>query len=140
MQNNTVCVFCPRMGMGDLISFMSLFKAINEHTKKQLIIITKSSTSGKHFLLNEPYCKDVIYLPNRKRGLINFYSNIKKNPSRYLPLKESESSLFNILSKKPLTPSKSEIYNNVRSRSAKLRYAIRNNNLFSNSVNSLFNK
>jgi Predicted S-adenosylmethionine-dependent methyltransferase involved in cell envelope biogenesis len=34
------------------------------------------------------------------------------------------------LSKKPLTPTKKEISQNVRSRSAKLRYAIRNNNSF----------
>ena len=76
MKNNYVCVFCPRMGMGDLVSFISHFKAINEQTKKQLIIVTKASTSGKHYLLNEPYCEDVIYLPERKRGLIHSYSNI----------------------------------------------------------------
>ena len=76
MQNNHVCVFCPRMGMGDLVSFISHFRAVNEQTKKKLIIITKASTSGKHYLLDEPYCENVIYLPERKRGLINFYSNI----------------------------------------------------------------
>ena len=38
--------------------------------------------------------------------------------------------LFKVLCKKPLVPNKKEIYQNVRSRSAKLRYAIRNNNSF----------
>ena len=58
----------------------------------------------------------------------NLYSNLKKNPSRYLPSNENRSPLFNILSKKPLIPSTNEINQNVQSRSAKLRYAIRNDN------------
>ena len=60
----------------------------------------------------------------------SMYSNLKNNPSRYLPLNENKSDLFGLLSKKPLTPSKKEIHRNIRSRSAKLRHAIRNNNSF----------
>ena len=60
----------------------------------------------------------------------SLYSNLRNNPSRYLPLNENMPGLFGLLSKKPLTPSKKEIYQNIRSRSAKLRYAVRNNNLF----------
>ena len=71
------CVICPRMGLGDLISFIAHFKVISKKTGEKLVIITKESTSGKEYLKNEPYCEDVIYLPERKRGLINTYSNIK---------------------------------------------------------------
>ena len=60
----------------------------------------------------------------------SLYSNLRNNPSRYLPLNEDKLDLFGLLSKKPLIPSKKEIYQNIRSRSAKLRYAIRNNNSF----------
>ena len=49
---------------------------------------------------------------------------------QYLPLKKTKSDLFELLSKKPLIPNKKEISQNTRSRSAKLRYAIRNNNSF----------
>ena len=59
------------------------------------------------------------------------YSNLKKNPSRYLPLNEDKSALFELLSKKPFVPSKKEIENNIRSRSAKLRYVVRNGSSFS---------
>ena len=45
-------------------------------------------------------------------------------------VQENKSNLFEILSKKPLVPNKKEISQNVRSRSAKLRYGIRNNNSF----------
>ena len=64
------------------------------------------------------------------KNFFNLYSNLKKNPSRYLLLKENQSLLFKLLSKKPTTPSRKEIIKNIRSRSAKLRYGIRNNNSF----------
>ena len=66
------------------------------------------------------------------KNFFNLYSELNKNPSRYLPLKKKKNSLFKILSKKPLIPNKKEILENVKSRSAKLRYGVRNNNLFSN--------
>ncbi len=64
------------------------------------------------------------------KSFFNLYSNLKKNPSRYLPAKENKPSLFKLISKKPLIADIKEIKENVRSRSAKLRYAIRNNNSF----------
>ena len=61
---------------------------------------------------------------------LNFYSDLKQNPSRYLPYDENKFHLFKLLSKKALIPSKDEISKNKNSRSAKLRYAIRNDNSF----------
>ena len=65
------------------------------------------------------------------KNFFNLYSNLRKNPSRYLPIKKDKSSLFKLISKKPLIADTDEIKKNVRSRSAKLRYAIRDNNSFS---------
>lgn len=64
------------------------------------------------------------------KNFFNLYSNLRKNPSRYLPIKKNKSSLFKLVSKKPLVANMKEIKENIRSRSAKLRYAIRNNNSF----------
>ena len=64
------------------------------------------------------------------KNFFNLYSNLKKNPSRYLPLQENKSSLFQEVTKKPFVADGSELKENIRSRSAKLRYAIRNNNSF----------
>ena len=47
-------------------------------------------------------------------------------------MKENKSNLFKLISKKPLIADAKEIKKNIRSRSAKLRYAIRNNNSFFN--------
>ena len=63
-----------------------------------------------------------------------FFSNYCKNkskPSRYLPEINNQSSfLFEKYEKKVIRPSKEEILKNNRSRSAKLRYAIRSKNKF----------
>jgi 16S rRNA (cytosine1402-N4)-methyltransferase len=64
------------------------------------------------------------------KSFFNLYSTLRKNPSRYLPIQESKSSLFKSISKKPLIAEMKEIRENIRSRSAKLRYAVRNNNSF----------
>ena len=64
------------------------------------------------------------------KNFFNLCFNSNKNPSRYLPLHNKNITLFNFFSKKPLTPNKEEILQNIRSRSAKLRYAVRNNNTF----------
>jgi 16S rRNA (cytosine1402-N4)-methyltransferase len=64
------------------------------------------------------------------KNFFNLYSDLKRNPSRYFPLKENKSSLFKLVSKKVLLPTPEEINENPRSRSAKLRYAVRNDNSF----------
>ena len=63
-----------------------------------------------------------------------FFTNFSKNqsrPSRYLPENQApNTTLFNEYKNKVLRPSKKEIQKNSRSRSAKLRYAIRSNSKF----------
>ena len=63
-----------------------------------------------------------------------FFANFSQNksrPSRYLPEnKFSEKDLFFKYKNKLLRPSKQEIIKNSRSRSAKLRFAIRSKNKF----------
>ena len=62
----------------------------------------------------------------------NFSIN-KSKPSRYLPENENDSeALFDEYKNKVFKPSKKEVDKNNRSRSAKLRYAIRSKNKFSN--------
>jgi len=64
------------------------------------------------------------------KNFFNLYSNLKKNPSRYMPAEKDKPNLFKIVSKKPLIAGYEELKKNNSSRSAKLRYAIRNNNSF----------
>ena len=63
-----------------------------------------------------------------------FFSNFSKNksrPSRYLPEKKGEHTLlFEEYKNKAFRPSKEEVTKNNRSRSAKLRFAVRSKNRF----------
>tara|TARA_B100001057_G_scaffold229728_1_gene230044 strand:+ start:196 stop:1206 length:1011 start_codon:yes stop_codon:yes gene_type:complete len=63
-----------------------------------------------------------------------FFTNFSKNksrPSRYLPeAKDAEIALFEKYKNIVIRPSKKEIFQNSRSRSAKLRFAIRSRNKF----------
>jgi len=54
------------------------------------------------------------------------YSEIK-NSSRYLPNKENNTKCFDLINKKPITPSNAELKLNPPSRSGKLRFAIKTN-------------
>ncbi len=63
--------------------------------------------------------------------LFTNFSKNKSRPSRYLPEKKAiDTALFNEYKNKVLRPSKQEIDQNSRSRSAKLRFAIRSSNKF----------
>jgi len=91
-----------------------------------LIVATQLlSNGGKLVVLSFHSLEDRIV-----KKFFKLYSNLNKNPSRYLPLNKNKPDLFRPLSIKPLTPNKKEINQNIRSRSVKLRYAIRNNNSF----------
>ena len=74
-----------------------------------------------------------------------FFSNYSKNkskPSRYMPDEKNNSFLFEKFNKKVLRPSRDEVTRNNRSRSAKLRYAIRSKNkfIYPNNIYQKFNK
>ena len=54
----------------------------------------------------------------------------KKSISRYIPLIDQSETLFNLAQKKAITPSEKELKENLPSRSAKLRYAIKKKNFY----------
>ena len=64
------------------------------------------------------------------------YSKDKSKPSRYFPEKNSEKDeiFFEAYKNKLLKPSEKEVKDNFPSRSAKLRYVTRNNNIFTDPI------
>ena len=61
-----------------------------------------------------------------------FFKSLSENKSisRYMPKNDEKINLLKLKKKKPITPSKKEIYENAPSRSAKLRYAIKSENFY----------
>ena len=61
-----------------------------------------------------------------------FFKSLSENKSisRYSPVTEQAETLFNLIQKKPITPSEEEIDENPPSRSAKFRYAIKKKDFY----------
>ena len=61
-----------------------------------------------------------------------FFKSLSENRSvsRYMPKVEEKNNIFNLINKKPIIPSKKEIDENPPSRSAKLRYVIKKDDLY----------
>ena len=61
-----------------------------------------------------------------------FFRSLSENKSisRYSPVIEQVDTLFNLIQKKPITPSDEEVNENPPSRSAKFRYAIKKKDFY----------
>tara|TARA_B100001123_G_scaffold220360_1_gene248547 strand:- start:72 stop:1043 length:972 start_codon:yes stop_codon:yes gene_type:complete len=111
------------------------FQAIRIFINKELTELISGLISATKLLSNGGILIVVSFHSIEDRivkNFFNFHSSIKSNPSRYLPPKENKSNLFKTVYKKVLTPNSDEIIENPRSRSAKLRYAVRNDKSFTN--------
>jgi len=113
------------------------FQAIRIFVNKELTELILGLTEAAKLLPNDGVLVVVSFhsLEDKiVKNFFNLYSNLKKNPSRYLPPEEHNSNFFKSISKKPLVANIKEIKKNNQSRSAKLRYAIRNANSFLHST------
>jgi len=107
------------------------FQAIRIFVNKELTELMKGLIEAAKLLPNNGILIVVSFhsLEDKiVKSFFNLYSDIKKNTSRYLPIRQNKFNLFKLISKKPLTADLKEVKENVRSRSAKLRYSVRNNN------------
>ena len=101
-------------------------KEINELINGIIIVTKKLKPGGKILVVSFHSLEDRIV-----KYFFTHYSKNQSRPSRYLPEnKLTKVILFDEYKNKVLTPSKQEIDRNSRSRSAKLRFAIRSNNKF----------
>ena len=131
----------------DLVGIVKNFKKNSNFTKKN--VATKSLQAIRIFvnnevseltkglteatkLLNPGAILIVVSFHSLEDKIVKYffktYSEKNKNPSRYLPkLDKEDIRLFDCPIKKSINPSEKEILINRPSRSAKLRYGIRNN-------------
>ena len=109
------------------------FQALRIFVNKELTELVLGLIAATK-ILSEGGCLIIVSFHSLEDKIVkyffNLYSNLKRNPSRYLPFENDNSNLFIIKNKKPLTPERKEIIHNNPSRSAKLRFAIRNKNKF----------
>ena len=135
------------LNTNDLVEIIKNVKKNNNFTKKN--VATKSLQAIRIFvnsevselikglieatkLLNPGGILIIVSFHSLEDKIVKYffrtYSEKSKNPSRYFPkLSEKDIRLFKCPTKKSIRPSEKEILINRPSRSAKLRYGIRNN-------------
>lgn len=110
-------------------TFQALRIFVNKEITELIDGITKATKllkpGGKIIIVSFHSIEDKIV-----KYFFNNYSKNRSRSSRYLPEIEKDDSLFEKYSNKVIKPSKLEINKNNASRSAKLRFAIRNNKNF----------
>ena len=103
-----------------------LNKEISELTKGIINATKVLKPGGKILIVSFHSIEDKIV-----KFFFNNFSPNRSRPSRYIPEKNNDNSLlFHKYKNKAIIPSAKEIAKNFPSRSAKLRYAIRNGNKF----------
>ncbi len=101
-------------------------KEISELINGIILATEKLKPGGKILVVSFHSIEDRII-----KYYFNNFSKNKSRPSRYFPENNTQNiSLFEEYKNKAFRPSKKEIEKNIRSRSAKLRFAIRSNNKF----------
>ncbi len=119
------------------------FQALRIFVNKEITELINGITNATKLLKPGGKILIVSFHSIEDRVVKYFFSNFsinKSRPSRYLPEKNDNSvALFDEYKNIILKPTKKEINQNSRSRSAKLRYAIRSKNKFSY-PNELINK
>lgn len=76
MHNKKQIIIAPGKGMGNFISMLGCFKTISKQINKKITILTKKSTSAKMYLNNQSFCEEIIYINEKKRGLLNINYNL----------------------------------------------------------------
>ena len=72
-----ILIVDPGKGWGHFVSKMYCYQKLSEGLNSKIVFLTKKSTQAKYYLNNLIFCEDVIYLDEPKKGINNFFFNIK---------------------------------------------------------------
>tara|TARA_B100000674_G_scaffold362406_1_gene305144 strand:- start:201 stop:1208 length:1008 start_codon:yes stop_codon:yes gene_type:complete len=82
---NRILIIDPGKGWGHFVSKFYCYQILAAELNSKIIFFTKKSTQAEHYLKLSPYCEEVIYLDEPKKGInktlqniISFKNNIKK--------------------------------------------------------------
>ncbi len=82
---NKILIIDPGKGWGHFVSKIYCYQELAENLNSKIIFLTKKSTQAEHYLKYSPFCEEIIYLDEPKKGvknilhnLISFKNNIQK--------------------------------------------------------------
>ena len=104
-----------------------VFQALRMFVNKEITELIKGLVFASKILKKDGFLVVVTFHSIEDRIVKYFFKSLTENKSisRYVPKMDEPDKIFKNLIKKPIIPSKKEINENARSRSAKLRYIIK---------------
>ena len=113
-------------------SATKVFQALRMFVNKEITELINGLVIASKILKKDGFLVVVTFHSIEDRIVKYFFKSLTENKSisRYLPKIDEPDKIFKNLMKKPIIPSKKEIYENVRSRSAKLRYIVKTKDVF----------
>ena len=113
-------------------SATKVFQALRIFVNKEITELIYGLIAAAKVLKKDGILAVVTFHSLEDKIVKHFFKSLseKKSISRYVPKIEQSDTLFRMLEKKPRTPSKTELKENLPSRSAKLRYIIKKDDFY----------
>ena len=113
-------------------SATKIFQALRIFVNKEISELISGLISATKILKKDGILAVVTFHSIEDKIVKYFFKSLseKKSVSRYLPELKQPNTLFKLVEKKPITPSRKELGENVSSRSAKLRYIIKKSDFY----------
>ena len=109
-----------------------VFQALRIFVNNEISELIKGLIAASKVLQKDGILAVVTFHSLEDKIVKYFFKSLSENKSvsRYVPKTDETEILFNMLEKKPITPSLKELNENLPSRSAKLRYIIKKKNFY----------
>ena len=113
-------------------SATKIFQSLRIFVNKEISELINGLIAGTKVLNKDGVLAVVTFHSLEDKIVKYFFKSLSENKSisRYLPKLDQPDTLFRIIQKKPITPSKKELNENFPSRSAKLRYVIKKKDFY----------
>ena len=113
-------------------SATKVFQALRIFVNKEITELIYGLIAAAKVLKKDGILAVVTFHSLEDKIVKHFFKSLseKKSISRYVPKIEESETLFRMLEKKPRTPSKTELKENLPSRSAKLRYIVKKDDFY----------
>ena len=113
-------------------SATKIFQALRIFVNKEISELIKGLIAASKILKKDGVLAVVTFHSLEDKIVKYFFRSLseKKSISRYVPKLDEPDTIFKLIQKKPITPSAKELKENFPSRSAKLRYVIKRNDVY----------
>ena len=113
-------------------SATKVFQAIRIFVNKEISELIYGLIAAAKVLKKDGIIAVVTFHSLEDKIVKYFFKSLSENKSvsRYMPKEKDKKNLFKLINKKPINPSDKEVKENPPSRSAKLRYVIKNDDFY----------